>query len=111
MDNPNSPMPSQFNLELEIFAAALKLPGASARAAYLTDACAGDHALRQRVEALLSAHEDAGTYLQNSPPGARTAIAASASGTHLLPSTEKPGDKIGRYKLLQQIGEIGRAHV
>jgi len=107
MDNPNSPIPSQFNLELEIFAAALDLPGASERAAYLADACAGDHALRQRVEALLSAHEEAGTYLQNSPPGARTAIAASAISTHLLPVTEQAGDRIGHYKLREKIGEGG----
>ena len=41
-----------------IFDAALELPP-EGRAAYLLEACGGDDALRQRVEALLSAHESA----------------------------------------------------
>jgi hypothetical protein len=33
------------------------------RAAYLDQACAGDQSLRKQVEALLSAHEDAGSFI------------------------------------------------
>jgi eukaryotic-like serine/threonine-protein kinase len=43
--------------------AALELP-ADARAAYLDKACAGDIALRQQVEALLQAHEQAQGFLE-----------------------------------------------
>ena len=81
---------------------ALELPAAQ-RADYLSQACAGDAALRQQVESLLQAHEQAEGFLDAPPTGLdfqRTELVN-------LPLTEKPGDKIGRYKLLQQIGEGG----
>jgi len=68
------------------------------RPAYLAGACGDNHALRQRVEALLRAHEAAEGFLPEQPNG---------QATVLVPITEKPGDRIGRYKLLQQIGEGG----
>src|SRR6266550_1123045 len=83
-----------------IFAEALDLP-LSERAAHLDRACAGDQKLRQRVEGLLLTHDQAGDFLEQSP-------AEMAIGSRLgaFPG-EKPGDRIGRYKLLQQIGEGG----
>ncbi len=47
-----------------IFAAALEKLSATERSALLDEACAGDPALRQRVEALLNAHADADGFLQ-----------------------------------------------
>ena len=85
--------------EAAVFGAALRLPSGE-RAAYLDEACAGDAALRQRIEELLRASEEAGAFLQNPaavPPG----------GTIPASPAEKAGDQIGRYKLLQQIGEGG----
>jgi len=84
--------------EVAVFGAARRLPSGE-RAAYLDEACAGDAALRQRVEELLQAGDEAGEFLE-SP------AAAPPSGTPRLPSN-RPGDRIGRYKLLQQIGEGG----
>jgi eukaryotic-like serine/threonine-protein kinase len=84
-----------------VFAAALPLPSEQ-RAAYLDKACAGDPALRRRVESLLGAHERAGGFL-NEPAVTR----ATNDMVPILSPTEKPGDRIGRYKLLQQIGEGG----
>src|SRR6266851_8643062 len=82
------------------FSEALDLP-LSERAAYLDRACAGDQKLRQRVEGLLLTHDQAGGFLERPP-------AEMASGSRLGASAgEKPGDRIGRYKLLQQIGEGG----
>jgi eukaryotic-like serine/threonine-protein kinase len=80
-----------------IFDAVIELPS-ERRAGYLDIACAGDPTLRQRVEALLRAHELAGTFM-GSP----------AVGPHTKTEVLKPllGEIIGRYKPLQQIGEGG----
>src|SRR6202034_1093685 len=86
---------SLFNAEREIFLESLKHESAEERSLFLDRACANDPALRVAVETLLQHHkEDEFTR----PPGLESA---------LLPALEKPGDRIGRYKLLQQIGEGG----
>ncbi len=84
--------------DVEVFAAALALP-AGERAAFLTRECGDDQALRARIEALLRADSEVGDFMERSPgnPGARSIHAIGA----------KPGDRIGRYRLLQQIGEGG----
>ena len=102
-------MPESSDHELTVFSAARHLP-AGARAAYLDEACAGNATLRRRVEELLQANEEAGGFLQDPAPGApRPAVALTAPDS--LKSTaapgEKVGDRIGCYKLLQQIGEGG----
>lgn len=87
--------------EEAIFDAASHLPP-DQRDAYLRQACAADPALRQRVQALLRAHDHAGVFMgEPAAPAPRPTIVLS------LPLTEKSGDKIGRYKLLQLIGEGG----
>ena len=82
-----------------IFDAALELP-IEQRAAFLERVCDGDAPLRERVEALLRAHDAAGAFMDNPAlaPEARTVAAGP---------TERLGDRIGRYKLQQQIGEGG----
>src|SRR5262245_55611220 len=53
----------------DLFLAALERPPAE-RAAYLEAACGADAALRERVEALLRAHDEPGAFLSEaSPPG------------------------------------------
>jgi len=100
------------NPDVAIFAAALELP-ADQCAAYLDQACAGDATLRQRVEALLRVHDEAGNFFDKLSSATRPASAEGAmagpSGTIQLfgVPAEKTGDRIGRYKLLQQIGEGG----
>ncbi len=84
-----------------VFSAALELADAAERAAYLAQACGDDAALRGRVEALLKAHSKAGGFLQEPAPGPDGKLpGASEVG-------EGPGSRIGRYKLLQLIGEGG----
>jgi WD40 repeat protein/serine/threonine protein kinase len=90
--------------EEELFAAALALPVAE-RQRYLEQACGGDAELLRRVEALLRAHEKVGDFLEV-PLAAGLADVAHAAGPK-PPPEEVPGAKIGRYKLLQKIGEGG----
>ena len=81
-----------------IFAAALsKAPGAE-RCAFLDEACGSDHALRGRIERLLEADDRTAGILERGPDG--------LADPHEPPG-ERPGDLVGRYKLLQQIGEGG----
>jgi len=95
--------------EVAVFSAARRL-SAGERAAYLDEACAGDAALRQRVEELLRAGEEAGGFLHDPAPGAQrpadTLVSPNPRQNAPAPG-EKVGDQIGCYKLLQQIGEGG----
>ncbi len=86
--------------DIAVFTEALRLPPED-RDRYLNEACKGDAEFRRRVEALIQAYEQAGDFLGR-PAGDRPARAAQA-----IPAGEKPGDRIGHYKLLQQIGEGG----
>src|ERR1051325_7294162 len=85
------------NREKGIFEQALDIESAEQRRRFVNDACGDDTALLARVQALLHADETGESFLPELP---------QASGTIVL-VTEKPGDRIGRYKLLQQIGEGG----
>src|SRR5262245_44781867 len=87
-----------------IFNNAPELPDPAVRAAYLKEACQEDAALRERVEKLLQAHDEAGGFF--SRPLSPAAPVQSQAATASL-AMEKTGDVIGRYKLLQQIGEGG----
>ena len=64
---------------------------------YLDEACAGDEPLRTELNELLDAIDRAGKFLGGSIPAATTD----------QPIFERPGDWIGPFKLLQQIGEGG----
>jgi hypothetical protein len=80
-----------------IFAAAMDIADAEQRAAFVERACGGDEALRREVEALVQADQGAGAFMRAAPV---------VSPANAIPS-EKSGDRIGRYKLLEQIGEGG----
>src|SRR5437660_214092 len=111
--------------ERTIFMEALEKDTPARRSAYLEVACGGDAALRQRVEALLASHEQAGSFLDKpvperlaekratperaeespeEPPGGAGHDQSLASGSLAAldePSvTERPGTVIGPYKLL-----------
>ena len=65
------------------------------RAAFLTEACGEDVALRGEVEALLTAHHDAGTFLD------------SGRVTHQLAA----GKCLGPYEIVELIGAGGMGEV
>ena len=71
------------------------------RAAYLERACGGDVGLYRDVETLLQEFSQVGDFLEQSPNEPRKEAKIETSGV------EKAGGHIGRYKLLQQIGEGG----
>src|SRR5262249_11241042 len=82
-----------------IFDLALEISSPSERKAYLDQACAEAPDLRHKVEALLKAYKEAGSFLE-SP-------ALSPVATVDKPVSEGPGSIIGPYQLLEQIGEGG----
>ena len=87
--------------EEELFDLALTLPVAE-RPAFLDRECAGDDKLRAAVASLLRLHGEAKSFMKAPAPEVGQTVALF--GSHL---EEKAGDRIGRYKLLQQIGEGG----
>jgi WD40 repeat protein/serine/threonine protein kinase len=83
-----------------IFAEALAIPSSEERAAFLDRVCGTDPAGRERIEILLRSHDEAGNFMQKPLVAPCAALAPPVL-------VESPGTVIGRYKLLQQIGEGG----
>ncbi|MCW5551520.1 MAG: serine/threonine protein kinase [Verrucomicrobiae bacterium] len=84
---------------IELFNEALAMPSPAARAVFLDEACRGEPEAREQIEALLGAGQRAAPdFLKPLAPGSSPLAKASL---------EKPGDRIGRYKLLEKLGEGG----
>src|SRR5262249_12609475 len=83
---------------IELFNEAKAKPAGVERESFLAEACGSDSHLKQQILSLLQAEADEGDsdFLKG------TSVIRSAAFV-----TKKPGDKIGRYRLLQQLGEGG----
>ena len=107
-----APEPSSAPRKQDILRQALKRKTPQERAAFLDGACGNDDALRADMESLLAgeAESHAAAGLNADDADVRVEEGTSEIATTLLdqtPMTECPGTLIGRYKLLEQIGEGG----
>jgi hypothetical protein len=111
--------------EETVFAAALEKSNPAEREAYLDEACSGDAALRQRVEALLDSHAEAGGFLQTPaiqravenlegqacPVDTQAEPPAKDDGNSLdfLTPAQKPDSlgRLGHFEVLECIGRGG----
>jgi serine/threonine protein kinase/tetratricopeptide (TPR) repeat protein len=87
-----------------VFDEAIDIASLEERRAYLDRICEGAPDLRQKVEALLAAFQQAGSFLESPASAPGEAVTRAAT-------TEQPGTVIGPYKLIEQIGEGGMGTV
>jgi WD40 repeat protein/serine/threonine protein kinase len=98
-----------------VFTEALAISDLRQRAAFLERACGADVRLRREVEELLQAELEVGQFFPDNPRATVSRLvlqelveAADRSNAFPgTPITEKTGDRIGRYQLLEKIGEGG----
>jgi hypothetical protein len=104
-------MDDTLSREEEVFDAARKLEDPAEREAFLSQACRDDSTLRERVETLLSVHNNAEEMFTECISALRSSAddSGSSAASHLAQGLEEeqPGAQIGHYKIVQKIGEGG----
>ncbi|MDQ3667200.1 MAG: hypothetical protein M3410_11630 [Acidobacteriota bacterium] len=94
--------PERWQQLKQIFQSALERNPAE-RSAFLSQACAGDEALRSEVESLISSHDQAGDSIE--------AMAGEAATEMLANDRAIVGKQIGHYQVLSCIGRGGMGEV
>jgi WD40 repeat protein len=92
-----------------IFLTALEKAAGADRNAYLDEACAGDPALRQRVEALLRLHGQSDRLFDQPAAEHLAAGAAAAEALDFLEPSARAGSlgRLGHYEVLEVVGRGG----
>jgi serine/threonine protein kinase len=99
--SPPPPAPEGVELAELLFLDALSRP-AEERAPFLQESSGGDPSLIADVEALLRDHRAAGNFMEVNAP-----VSVEIQGDLERLKPEQAGERIGNYKLLEQIGEGG----
>ena len=111
-------MSDKFSKQIDraLFEAAQGIENAAAREAFVTTACGGDDSRRERLERRLAIAGEAETFFQaaalaRTDSNGDVAHAVTAVGAtlplHAASGHDGPGSRIGRYRLLEHIGEGG----
>ena len=90
--------------EEALFQAAVQLAGVE-RAVFLDSACRADATLRARLDALLAAHDAPDELSPMDKPAAKATMKLELADA----PDEAVGQTLGRYKLLERVGEGGCA--
>jgi eukaryotic-like serine/threonine-protein kinase len=107
---PTSFSPEEWSRIEAILDEVLELDPA-ARAAALDSACCGNPGLRAHVDALLAADAHASIFLDAPAVEYAAGIVAAGAAEQTLDSEEQPGDLIGPYRLIREIGHGGMGRV
>ena len=96
--------PERWQQVKQIFQSAIERPPAE-RDGFISEACAGDPALRSEVESLISSHDQAGHSIQAMAAEAATEMLADDQASRIV------GTQIGHYRVLSRIGSGGMGEV
>src|ERR1041384_2255440 len=99
----SSAMPDRWERTEAALEAALQV-SPDERAAVLDRVCENDAELRREVESLLAAHARPEEF---PPPSAESFAAQFVVAAAARESSDRPGDVVGRYRLVEEIGRGG----
>lgn len=109
-------MKAPSEMELAIFDVATSLAHDAQRLAFLDEVCIGKPERRKRLERLLAIHQQADSFFKGAAPALALAaeslsaalpVPAEKRNAPALFNSEQPGIWIGRYQLVEKIGEGG----